>query len=111
MQRVGDSRRQYHLGVSTALARLQAREYAARLLPAACAEQYPEALTPAQTFAALWLRAIAVPGRTVVLESPLTSFDLDEPALRASAARCYGWFRHAHVHELSRRHGQPRLPR
>jgi ABC-type arginine transport system ATPase subunit len=92
--------RQYHLGVATALARLQAREYVARLLPAACADLFPEALTPAETFAVLWLRAISVPGRTVVLESPLASFDLEEAALQESVARCYGLFRRAYAHEL-----------
>jgi len=92
--------RQYHLGVATTLARLQAREYLARLLPATCADVFPEALTPAETFAALWLRAIAVPGRTVVLESPLASFDLDEATLRESVTRCYGLFRYACAHEL-----------
>lgn len=92
--------RQYHLGIAAKLARLQAREYAARLLAAPVAQQYPEALTPAETFAALWLRAIAVPGRTVVFESPLASFALDETLLRESVTRCYGLFRHAIVHEL-----------
>lgn len=92
--------RQYHLGIAAPLARLQAHETVARLLPAAFALQYPEALTPAETFAALWLRAIAVPGRTVVLESPLASFNLDETMLRETVERCYGLFRHAVAHEF-----------
>ena len=102
--------RQYHLGIATTLARLQAREYVARLLPAKCAEQYPEALTLAETFAALWLRAIALPGRTVVLESPLMSFGVDEAVLRESVTRCYGLFRHAHAHELNAAKNRRRRP-
>jgi ABC-type lipoprotein export system ATPase subunit len=93
--------RQYHLGVNEALARLQAREYVARLLHVDYAEKYPKALTPAETFAVLWLRAIAVPGLTVLLESPLASFELSEPALQECVTRCHGLFRQAHAHELN----------
>lgn len=95
--------REYHLGVHAALARLQAREFVSRLLSPERADLYPENLTTAETFAALWLRAVAVPGRTIVLDTPMASFNLDEAALRGYVTRSFGLYRHAHAHELHRR--------
>lgn len=94
--------RAYHLNVNAALARLQARDFAARLLPPAHADCYPDDLSPAETFAVLWLRAVALPGQIIVLESPLSAFDLSEAALKDCAARCHGLFAHAIAHEQRR---------
>ena len=91
--------RAYHLNVNAPMARLQAREFAARLLPPPRADRYPDELSPAETFAALWLRAVSLPGQIVVLESPLSSFDLTETALKDYAARCHGLFVNAIAHE------------
>ena len=91
--------RAYHLNVNAPMARLQAREFAARLLPPPRANSYPDELSPAETFAALWLRAVSLPGQIIVLESPLSSFDLTETALKEYAARCHGLFVNAIAHE------------
>lgn len=91
--------RTYFLNVNATLAQLQGHDLASRLLPADRAHAYPNELSLVETFAVLWLRAVALPGQVVVLDSPLSSFDLSESALRECAARCHGLYRYAIVHE------------
>ena len=89
----------WHLGVNGALAEAQARALAARLLPLERASLYPWQLKPPEILAALWLRAMAIPRQTIVVETPLTSFGVSEAYLLACAERCYGLFDCAVAHE------------
>ena len=91
--------RAWHLGVKADMARLQARDFTVRLLPLDRADAYPGMLSPLETFAVLWLRAVALPGRIVVIDSPHASFGVGEAAIRDCAERCHGLFQAVHAHE------------
>ena len=89
----------WHFGVNEALAEVQARALVARLLPIERAGLFPWQLKPPEMLAALWLRAVAIPKQTIVIETPLSSFGVGEAYLLACAERCHGLFVRAIAHE------------
>ena len=88
------------LGINAPQAEAQARSLALRLLPAERMDAFPAQLTRAEQFAALLLRAMAIPGQVIVIESPLASFRISEAYLRDCVARCHGLFSRVAAHEL-----------
>ncbi len=89
----------WHLGVNEVLAEVQARALVARLLPIERASLYPWQLKPPEMLAALWLRAVAIPKQSIVIETPLSSFGVSEAYLLACAERSHGLFERAVAHE------------